>query len=160
MKKIFFGALLTILAMMGTMVLAAEPMIQGWGKTYSSNQIIGMRVLNQQGEELGRIQEFVIDSRGHVPFAVVSQGGMWGIGGKVVAVPYGALTFNPSGRNLVLDTTREKFLSAPAYRMKDLTNEKWVEDVYRYFGQQPYWTEGESYSGEHMGTTTEQYEYP
>jgi hypothetical protein len=26
--------------------------------------------------------------------------------------------------------------------MRDLTNETWAENVYRYFGRQPYWTEG------------------
>ena len=130
------------LALVAANVLAAEPMTQSWGKAYSFSQMMGTPVENQQGEGLGKIHDIVIDSQGHVPFAVLSQGGFLGLAGKLVAVPFSALKFDPMGKYLVLDTTREKFYSAPAFKVSDISNEKWAEDVYRFFGQQPYWTEG------------------
>lgn len=72
-------------------VLAAEPMAQGW-KAYCSHQIVGMPVKNPQREELGKISDLVTDSQGHVPFVVLSYGGMLGIGRKSAAIPFGALT--------------------------------------------------------------------
>jgi hypothetical protein len=34
-------------------------------------------------------------------------------------------------------------------------NEKWAEDVYRYFGQQPFWTTGGDAMEEGMGVSPE-----
>jgi hypothetical protein len=156
MRGVIFTAIL-ILGLVGGTVWADESMPPSWGRTYSSNQLLGMRVETPQGEELGRIQDLVVDSRGHVPFVVVFYGGTWGVGGKAVAVPFGALTLNLNsrmGRHFTLNTTKKEFMAAPDYRMGDLANEKWAAEVYRYFGQQPYWTEGGSYVGEPRGKST------
>ena len=144
MKKTVFLALMVVLSLglAAANVLAAEPMAQGWGRAYSFDQIKGMTVKSSQGEELGKIQDIVIDTQGHVPFAVLYHGGYLGMGGKLVAVPFGALAFDAMGKNLVLNATKEKLDSAPAFKMSDLADQKWAEDTYRSFGQQPYWSEG------------------
>jgi sporulation protein YlmC with PRC-barrel domain len=144
MKKAGFCALIVALSLglAAANVLAGEPMAQSWGKAYSFDQINRMMVKNPQGEVLGRIQDIVIDSQGHVPFAVVNHGGYLGMGGKLVAVPFGALSFDAMGKYLVLNAAKEKLDSAPAFKMSDLAEQKWAEDTYRFFGQQPYWTEG------------------
>ena len=137
------------------------PMAETWGEAYSFNQKIrGTFVKNQEGQDLGKILDIVIDSQGHVPFAVLSHGGFWGVGGKLVAVPFSVLSFDRMGKDLVLNSTKEKLDLAPAFKESDLTNRKWAEDVYRYFGQQPYWTEGGSEAMEKpMGGRTEKFEY-
>jgi sporulation protein YlmC with PRC-barrel domain len=114
---------------------------QSWENANTFYQIVGTHVKNQQGEDLGRIRDLVIDRQGHIPFAVLSQGGHWGMGGKLVAVPFSALNFDQARKTVVLNATREKLDSAPALRGSNLSDKKWVEDVYRYFGQQPYWME-------------------
>ncbi len=114
---------------------------QGWSKEYTFGQIVGTSVRNDQGQDLGRISDIVIDSKGHVPFAILSYGGFWGMGGKSVAIPFTALSFNQNGNFMVLNTDQAKLQSAPAFKVSDLSNRKWAEDVYHYFGQQPYWTE-------------------
>jgi sporulation protein YlmC with PRC-barrel domain len=141
-------------------VLAAEPMAPSWGKAYIFDQINRMVVKNPQGEVLGRIQDVVIDSQGHVPFAVINHGGYLGMGGKLVAVPFGALSFDAMGKHLVLNATKEKLDSAPVFKTSNLADQKWAEDTYRFFGQQPYWTEGgNTGSAGSMGSTSESYEY-
>jgi ribosomal 30S subunit maturation factor RimM len=116
-------------------------MAQNWGKENSFHQIVGTSVKNQQGEELGKISDMVIGSEGHMYFAILSHGGFWGVGGKLVAVPFSALNFDQAKKNFVLNATKEMLDSAPAFKLSDLSNKKWVEDVYRFFGQRPYWTE-------------------
>jgi len=116
-------------------------MAQNWSKGYDFNKIVGTPIKNQQGEEMGKIRDLVIDSQGHVPLAVLSHGGFWGIDEKLVAVPFSALNFDQTGKELVLNSTRENLDSAPSFQVSDLSNEKWAEDVYRHFGQHPYWTE-------------------
>jgi len=144
MKKASLGALIVALSLglVVANVQAAEQMAQSWGKAYSFDQLKGTSVKNPQGEELGRIQDIVIDSQGHVPFAVLDHGGYWGMGGKLVAVPFSALSFDTMGKHLVLNATKEKLDSAPAFKTSDLADQKWAEDTYRFFGQQLYWMEG------------------
>jgi len=160
-KASLFGLMVALsLGLAALNVLAAEPMAQSWGKAYSFDQLKGTPVMNLRMEELGRIQNIVIDSQGHVPFAVLYHGGYWGMGGKLVAVPFSALGFDPMGKYMVLNATKEKLDSAPEFKASELSNQTWAEDVYRFFGLQPYWTEGgSSAQAGSMGTTTEESEY-
>jgi sporulation protein YlmC with PRC-barrel domain len=121
---------------------AGEEMAKGMNRPYGLSEILGSSIMNLQGDDLGRITDLVVDSNGRVAFAVLAHGGFLGMGGTTVAVPFEALTFDPKGKHFALDITRERLNSAPAFTMRDLTSEKWAEDVYRYFGRQPYWTEG------------------
>jgi sporulation protein YlmC with PRC-barrel domain len=117
----------------------ANPVAHNWGKAYDFKKIVGMPVKNQQGEELGKIRDLVIDSQGHAPVAVLSHGGFWGFDEKPVAVPFSDLRFNQKGKELLLSSTKEKLDSAPSFQASDLSNEKWLEDVYQFFGQHPSW---------------------
>jgi len=120
----------------------AEPMaIEGW-HIYELKLLLNYEVKNHQGQFLGRIQDFVIDSNGRVVFAIISKPGRLGIRGEPVAVPFHTLSFGSGKNELVLDISREKFASAPRYdRKTDLENSAQAANIYRYFGVQPYWTE-------------------
>jgi hypothetical protein len=102
-------------------------------------------------EYLGRVRDFVIDTNGRVTFVVLAHGGFFGIGEKRVAVPFSALSYDIEKGYLVLDISRDKFESTPAFEKANLKDGKWAEDIYQYFGQHPYWSEW----GEEMGTTIE-----
>ncbi|MFB3885167.1 MAG: PRC-barrel domain-containing protein [Thermodesulfobacteriota bacterium] len=108
-----------------------------WGRAYTVSEIIGTDVMNHQGEAFGKVNDFVIDTNGKVPFAVLSYGE------KLVAIPFGTLTYSTEGKHLVLDLSREKLDSAPTFDKSVLADRKWIEDAYRYFGQTPYWTTGQ-----------------
>lgn len=110
---------------------------------YSDVQgLIGTEVKNHGGEILGSIQDFVSDQGGHVIFAVLNHEG------KDLAIPYSALSISGAKAEemkAVLNVDKEKLQGAPVYdRAKAMTDRKWAENVYRYFGQQPYWTEEEA----------------
>lgn len=55
---------------------------------YLGEDIIGARVHNQQGENIGSVTNLVIDKDGQVKSAILSVGGFLGIGDKHVAVPW------------------------------------------------------------------------
>jgi len=113
------------------------------GKPSAFSTMVGASVLNPEGEYLGRVSDFVIDSEGHVTFVVVSHGGFLRIGEKAAAVPFGSLVYDWQKDLFVLEATIDKLDMAPVFTKRDLYNEKWAQDMYRYFGQVPYWTEGE-----------------
>lgn len=103
---------------------------------------IGMTVRNQQGEDLGKIEDLVISSRGQVEFVVVEHGGTLGMGEKYTAVPFKA--FSKRDNHAVLNISKEKMAEAPSFdkgNWPDMSNRKWSQDVYRYYGQKPYWSE-------------------
>jgi sporulation protein YlmC with PRC-barrel domain len=170
MAKVNMVALAAVFALgiFAAGVYASEEMAKGMNRPYGMSELLGSSVKNLQGDYLGGITDLVIDSHGRVAFAVLSHGGFLGIGGTTVAIPFEALTFNPMGRHFALDITQERLNSAPAFSMRDLSSEKWADDIYRYFGRQPYWTEGglvkegmEPMEKEPMGTMDYPYgDYP
>ncbi len=92
-----------------------------------------IEVKNLQGEKLGEIGDFVIDSQGRIPFTMLSHRG------KMIVIPYSALSIE--GNFFVLDASEEKLASAPVIDEKeDSINQPMAEQIYRYFGQSPYWT--------------------
>ena len=56
--------------------------------------ILGAKVINTDQEDLGKIEDLVIDARNsRVAYAILSFGGVLGLGDKHFAIPWEALTF-------------------------------------------------------------------
>ncbi len=96
-----------------------------------------IEVKNPQGDELGRIDDLVIDSQGRIPFVILSHRE------KAVMIPYSALSLDKAGGFFVLDASDEKLASAPPFE-EDSISKSQAEQIYRYYGQHPYWTADES----------------
>jgi sporulation protein YlmC with PRC-barrel domain len=91
-------------------------------------------VKNLKGERLGEIEDFVIDSQGRIPFVMLYHAG------KMIIIPYTALSIE--GNFFVLDASEEKLASPPVVDEKeDSIDQAKAKEIYRYFGQIPYWTE-------------------
>ncbi len=125
----------------------AQRLMNAGDRLFKATDLIGTKVKNGQGEDLGKISNLAImPGQGRVPFAVLSQGGFLGIGAKLIAVPLSALTFeaDQSGHDRVffLNMTNEQLAAIPNFAntsWPDMANRKWAEDQYRYFGQEPHW---------------------
>ncbi len=119
---------------------------KSWDRSYQASEIIGLWVKNQEGRYLGRVQDLVFDPGGHVIFVVVGYSKFnWRlIGENSVAVPFKALVYERKAKHpmVIVDISWEKFQSAPRFAKTDLTDRQREAEIYRYFGQQPYWTEG------------------
>ncbi len=150
MKKWIMIALISIFSL-GFMVVntyAAEPASKGWDAIYQISKLIGSELRNNQGEDLGSIRDFVMDSNGHVAFAILSYTVFWHAFEpeaveKLVAVPFSALSLGPGGNYFVLNTTRESLASAPTFNGKEDLSRGFAEEVYGHFGLQPPWAEEE-----------------
>ena len=140
---ILMMAIVFALGFLAPITFAEEHPAMGMGKPSAVSSLIGTSVHDPKGEYLGRISNFLIDPQGQVTFAIVSHGGFLRFGEKDVAVPYGAFSYDRNKRYFFMDVTRDKLNAAPAFTSRDLYSEKWAEDMYRYFGKAPYWTEGE-----------------
>jgi sporulation protein YlmC with PRC-barrel domain len=111
---------------------------------YRSSKLIGADIENPQGENLGDIEDIVIDpATGHVAYAVLSFGGFLGVGEKFFAIPWAALT-PKSGETerFVLNVDKERLRNAPGFdknNWPDMANRQWGEQVHAYYGVPPYW---------------------
>jgi len=83
-----------------------------------ASKIIGANVKNTQGENLGKVDELIIDPHdSRIKAAVVSMGGVLGIGAKSVAVPWDKLTMGSGTDNtLVVAMGKDELEHAPGWQ--------------------------------------------
>jgi PRC-barrel domain len=122
----------------------ARPMSQSGLTIYDTTKLIGSTVKSPDGVTLGHIFDLVVDSQGHVDFAIVSQPGFEEFPGRLVAVPFHSLMISEGGTqqaHVVLNADKEKFYEAPSWGDRNLANRQQAASLDRYFGVSPYWTE-------------------
>lgn len=104
--------------------------------------LIGNSVANKLGENLGDIKEIMLDMRtGHVSYAVLEFGGFLGLGSKLFAVPWSALTLDTIEKRFVLDANKELLENAPGFEKDnwpDMADAMWEKDIHDFYGTQPY----------------------
>jgi sporulation protein YlmC with PRC-barrel domain len=72
-----------------------------------ASKIIGSMVKNYHGSALGEIEDLVLDpENGQVVYAVISFGGVFGLGDKLFAVPWKALHCSVDKTHYVLDVDK------------------------------------------------------
>jgi len=141
MERLMLAVILTLALISGYSVpkVTASEMMEKSGKKSEVSKLLGKGVKNPMGEALGTITDLSAGPEGHIAFAVVSY---W-ISSDTqmrVAVPFDALSCE--GQNCVLNTSKETLGFAPTFVLEgELAEQKLAEDIYRYFGVQPYWTE-------------------
>ena len=145
MRKIMmFLTAITLIAFtyMSTSALAEEMKVP-MGKPHEDVSLwIGAEVRNIKGDHLGTIQDFVRDSEGRLSFAIVSNEGLFGNLKRKVATPYSALTYDHEKHYFTCPVGWDWFMSAPSLENEaELHNRSFAEEIYRYYGQRPYWTE-------------------
>jgi hypothetical protein len=107
---------------------------------WRGSKIIGQNVRDGQGKNIGKIEDLMVDSKGHVSFAVMSFGGFLGMGEKYFAVPWTAMRFDRDGKDVdavVVDVTKEQLEKAPTFtrdNWPDTRDPKWREDARRAWG--------------------------
>lgn len=89
-----------------------RPLHGGW----SAADLIGARVRNKDGGEIGEIQDLIFSSDAQVVTAVVSVGGFLDIADKLVAVPYGDVRVWSDEDTLAIPLTSAELEAAPAYK--------------------------------------------
>ena len=114
-------------------------------RVLSANSMIGNKVANSEGELLGTIKDLVVDlDDAQIAYAVLSFGGLLGLGDKLFAIPLEALTFDTRNKSVILDVDKDVLKNAPGFDKDHWpTNAQyeagWLLDIYEYYGYSPYW---------------------
>jgi sporulation protein YlmC with PRC-barrel domain len=102
-----------------------EPQRQAWapsGDAVESRKIIGMKVKNAQGRDLGEIDQLIVDrSEGKVTHAVVGKGGVLGVGEQKLVLSWSDLQMQPDPNNrdrMIATVDQAKVDAAPRYEAR------------------------------------------
>lgn len=111
-------------------------------RTLGATTLIHDKVVNLSGQYVGRIEELMIDvTTGRVAYAVLSHGGILGIGSKLFALPWSALTVDETKKRFVVNVTKEALDRMPGFDREhwpDLNDLEYATGVYRQWGATPY----------------------
>ncbi len=110
----------------------------------SADTIKKDKIVNQDGDKIGKFEELMIDLHdGRIAYAVISHGGFLGIGNKLFAIPWQALTLRVHEHAFLFDIPKETLDKAEGF-----DKDKWpltyneLSGTYTYYGYQPYWQTG------------------
>jgi sporulation protein YlmC with PRC-barrel domain len=108
--------------------------------------IRGLQVVDASGEELGEVDDLLIDEQeSKVRFLEVASGGFMGLGKTKFLIPVDAVV-RIDDQHVHINQTRERVAGAPRYD-PDLTEENYYENIYSHYGYAPYWGAGYMYPG-------------
>jgi sporulation protein YlmC with PRC-barrel domain len=114
------------------------------------------RVIDRDGEDLGKVEDLLIDGpEKRVRLLEIASGGFLGLGKTKFLLPVEAIT-RISGDTVYVNQTRQYIAGAPHYDPDLIHREAGVQgyeaderghydDVYHYYGYPPYWAPGAVY---------------
>jgi len=115
------------------------------GLLVRGSKFVGMDVKNRAGEDLGDIEDVVIDfEAGRLAYVVLSFGSILGLGGKYFAIPPDALEFSATRDHVIFNIEKSVLDSAPGFdkdNWPDMADRTWGSKIYSYYGKEPYWRE-------------------
>jgi sporulation protein YlmC with PRC-barrel domain len=128
---------------------------------FEASWLIGHRVNSPLGEELGQIEDLMIDrTDGHIVLLILS--GVQGFGAEFVAAPFSAL--ERTGEDTFQLNFGDQYTYIPSSPYEDpyvyqlywnrsivglstipaTIDPLWADSIYQFYGQTPYWTEGKT----------------
>jgi len=137
--------ILSFALMLGNASLAAARNWSASAAEFRTSRIIGADVHDRNGRKFGEIKDLVIDPQvpGRIIFAVVRPDHSMVAKDRFIAIPFSALSRRDS-EHYVLNMDRDMIRRAPSFdedHWPNLADRTWSDEVYRFFGQVPYWTE-------------------
>ena len=109
----------------------------------ASDRVEGTAVRRSDGTKIGMIQRLMIDKlTGNVAYAILSFGGILGMGQKHVPVPWSRMQYSPFLEAYEINLTDEELGKAPSYaadRDFDWGDRKREVEIHDYYKTRSYW---------------------
>jgi hypothetical protein len=108
------------------------------GAIHSTSRLIGFPVQDQQGQQIGQLQDVMIDlNQNQIAYGIVE------VEGSQHLVPWAAITSDHEGAFLTLNADRQTVVAAPVAPAPELIDQNLGREVHEHFGVSPYWEEDE-----------------
>jgi sporulation protein YlmC with PRC-barrel domain len=104
-------------------------------RSLRASQIVGETVKNKAGKDLGTVNDLVVElNSGEIRYAAISFGGFAGLGDKLFAVPWQAMTFKfgEDDRYFVFDATEAELKQKQGFdenKWPDVADPKWAASI-------------------------------
>jgi sporulation protein YlmC with PRC-barrel domain len=119
------------------------PTATGHTNAIRAGKAIGTDVLDRNGTKIGEVKDIVLEkTSNNILFAVVSFGGVLGMGEKYHPVPWSELDYDPERGGYTVSFTTEQLKSAPADSIDVLTKgdgRAFRDRAFTHYGTKPYW---------------------
>lgn len=104
----------------------------------TATSIIGDKIENPEGENLGKIDNLMVNlNDGKIEYAVIEFGSFLGIGGKLFAVPFTELQIDPVKEMFVLNRDKDYLKNMPGFdqgHWPDTNSHTYFNEVNTYWG--------------------------
>lgn len=112
-------------------------------RSQKATDLIGKNVVNSSNEDLGKIEEIVVDAdSGRILYGVLSFGGFLGMGDKLFAVPWSSLDLPVEAKSFVLAVSKERLKAAEGFnkdRWPNFADQTWATKTHQFYERPPYW---------------------
>jgi sporulation protein YlmC with PRC-barrel domain len=106
------------------------------------HDIRGRKVLDRDGNEIGKVDDLLIDTeQKKVRMLRIEHGGLFGIGATPLFIPVEAVE-RVTDDEVGVDRSRAQVAEAPRYDPDLIDKDKYFTDLYGYYGYLPYWAPG------------------
>lgn len=126
-----------------TQNLSPDPSAREIGSLIGSDKVEGTPVYRSNEDRIGTIKRVMIDKlSGKVGYAVMSFGGVLGIGDDYYPIPWSLLTYNEKLGGYEVNITEDQLKGAPTLRNEDdwsYENRARESELLDYYGSHPYW---------------------
>ncbi|MDX2156889.1 MAG: PRC-barrel domain-containing protein [Hyphomicrobiaceae bacterium] len=107
----------------------------------SSEDVNGTSVYDSRGNQIGEIDHLMIEKvSGKVTYAVMSFGGLMGLGESHFPLPWSSLKYDTSLDGYVTGVTEQQLRDAPAFSDDSWGDRSWETNVHRHYGAPTYWS--------------------
>jgi len=102
-----------------------------------TKDVIGKSVINSSKEDLGKVDEIVLDKvSGQTRYVVLSFGGFLGLGDKLYAIPWKAISYDPEEDSFTLNADKERLKNAPGFdkdNWPDFADTSWGQKIHDFY---------------------------
>jgi sporulation protein YlmC with PRC-barrel domain len=108
-----------------------------------ATKVIGTTVNDSSGQKIGQVEDIVLDKlSNNIMFAVLSFGGVLGIGEKYHAVPWSSLDYAEDADAYVVNMSKAQLQAAPCDSLEALTKNDGLlyrDRAFDYYRAPRYW---------------------
>lgn len=106
------------------------------GQVTRASDLMDKKVKNQQGQDLGQVEDLVINQDGRIGYIILSQGGLLGVGDKYIPIPFKSAQLDQQQNQIVLNVDKQMLESAPQISKNDwqkLSDPSFEKEVFSYY---------------------------
>jgi len=107
---------------------------------HKANDVIGMKVKNVNNDDLGKVDNVMVDlAAGRVVYVILNPDSSLKLGNNFYALPPNALTLSSDQKYLVSDLNKDKLAGAPHFskdEWSNLSSPAFATKVYQYYGKE------------------------